>query len=200
MQQQRDRKRLGGRGLLARRQAGFTLTELLIGIAIIAMTLGFGLPSMFAWLRSSQIRNAAESIQSGLQLARAEAVRRNTSVQFALTSLAANSGADWSVSCVTPSAECPGAGMAETEIQKYSALEGAPSAQVASPQATVVFTGMGRLTPVPASTIAINVTNPNGGTCVASGGTMRCLRILVSAGGQLKMCDPALPTTNARGC
>lgn len=198
MQQQRTKAGTAGRGRLSRRPAGFTLIELMVGLAIIALALSLGIPSMSTWLQSNQIRNAAESIQNGLQLTKAEAVRRNTGVQFTLSSLTATGAADWSVTCVTPSADCPGAGMTETEIQKYSALEGAPAARVSAPQATIVFTGMGRVSP--AANIAIDITNPNAGTCAASGGNMRCLRVVVSAGGHIRMCDPALPSSNPRGC
>lgn len=183
-----------------RRQRGFTLLEVMIVLTIIGIALTFGLPSMSAWLQSNQIRNAAESVQNGLQVAKAEAVRRNVSVNFTLSSLAGTGAPDWTVTCATPAADCPGAGMTETEIQKYSAQEGAPAARVAAPQATIAFSGMGRVTPLPAATITINVTNPNGGACAADAGPMRCLRIQVSPGGQIKMCDPALPSTNARGC
>lgn len=198
MQQQRNQQRVGAGRLLRPWQGGFTLIELMVGIGMIAMLMALGLPSMFSWLQGNQIRNAAESIQNGLQLTRAEAVRRNTGVQFTLSSLTATGAADWSVTCVTPSADCPGTGMTPAEIQKFSALEGAPAAQVSSPQATIVFTGMGRVSP--AANIAINITNPNAGTCAASGGNMRCLRVLVSAGGHVRMCDPALPSSNPRGC
>ena len=174
------------------RHGGFSLIELMVGIALMALLVTFGMPSMHAWLQSSQIRNAAESVQNGLQAAKSEAVRRNTGVQLSLTSMVATGAADWSVTCVTP-ANCP-----EGVIQAYSATEGAPAAQIASTQATIVFNGMGRVTP--AADITLNITNPNGGTCVASGGNMRCLRIVVSSGGHIKMCDPALPSTNPRGC
>jgi type IV fimbrial biogenesis protein FimT len=183
-------------------QRGFTLIELMIGIAILSMLLLFGLPGLGGWIQSSQIRNASESIQGGLQLARAEAVRRNTNVQFVMPSLVGGGVAsDWTVTCVTPSTDCPGAGMAKTEIQQRAAAEGSPNAQVAAGQATIVFNGMGRVTPTPTADIVLNVTNPTGGTCAASSGTMRCLRISVSAGGQVRMCDPALSlSTNPRGC
>lgn len=190
----------GDRGGASCRQEGFSLIELMVAIALVGLLLTLGLPSLSAWLQSNQIRNAAESVQTGLQLAKSEAVRRNTAVQFALTSLVATAAPDWSVSCVNPTATCPGVSQAETEIQGYTAKEGAAAAQVASTQAVIGFSGVGRVTPVPAGTITINFTNRNGGTCAASGGPMRCLRILVTAGGQIRMCDPALPATNLRGC
>jgi type IV fimbrial biogenesis protein FimT len=182
-------------------QAGFNMIELMVALAIVALVMMFGVPSVSSWLRSSQIRNAAESIQNGLQLTRAEAVRRNTSVQFVFPSLAGGSdGSDWTVTCVTPSATCPGAGQTETEIQKRGAKEGSPSVQVTSANSTIVYNGMGRVTPAPAADISVDVKNSSGGACAKDGGPMRCLRIVVSQGGHIKMCDPALPSTNPRGC
>lgn len=190
----------GNRRWPRRAQGGFSLIELMMGIAIIGIALTFGLPSMYSWLQSSQIRNAAESVQSGLQLAKSEAVRRNVNVQFNLASMAGTGAPDWTVACATPAPDCPGAGMTATEIQKYSAEEGAPSTQVAATQAVITFNGMGRVTPTPGGDIVINVTNPNGGTCAAESGPMRCLRLQVSAGGHIRMCDPALSSSNPRGC
>ena len=65
-------------------QRGFTLIEMMIGLAILAITIMLGVPSYTAWIMNTQIRNAAESVLNGMQLARNEAVRRNASVQLAL--------------------------------------------------------------------------------------------------------------------
>ena len=46
-------------------QAGVTLIELVIGIAIIAILLTLSLPSMQLWMRDLQIRAGAESILEG---------------------------------------------------------------------------------------------------------------------------------------
>jgi type IV fimbrial biogenesis protein FimT len=170
-------------------QHGVTLIELIIGIAIVAILMTLGAPSFRDWIQSSQIRNAAESIQNGLQIARAEAVRQNTFVQFVLT------GADWQVGCVTPSGTCP------ANIQSRSSAEGSANAVVTADQATIIFSGMGRVTPVPAADIDIDITNPSGGSCVSAGGQMRCLRIVVSTGGQVRMCDTALALSDyPQGC
>jgi type IV fimbrial biogenesis protein FimT len=189
----------GLRGL----QRGFNMIELMVGVAIVGMVLFFMIPGMGAWLQSSQIRNATESIQGAMQLARVEAVRRNTNVQLVLTSLAGGGTAsDWSVNCVTPTASCPGAGMPQTEIEKRPAGEGSPNAKVTVTPAmsTFVFSGTGRLTPLPAGNIVIDVTHQKANSCLAGGGEYRCLRLVVSPGGQARMCDPALVAPNPRAC
>ena len=185
---------------------GFTLVELMVGLAIVSMMMLYLVPGMGSWMQSTRIRNAAESIQNALQLARGEAVSRNTPVQLVFSSLALGGTAvDWSVSCVTASATCPGTGQTMTSIQKMSAKEGSTGAQltVSSAQSTIVFNGTGRVSSMPALTNAItmSITNPNGGTCAASGGTMRCLNIVLTTSGQIRMCDPAFATgTNPRAC
>jgi type IV fimbrial biogenesis protein FimT len=195
------------------RLRGFTLIELMVGIAIVSMVMLFVIPGMGTWIQSSRIRNGAEALQNGLQLARAEAVSRNTSVQFVLPSLASGgTGVDWIVSCVNliPNANCPGpatsmTASAGTYIQKMSSREGAAVAELTtSPggQSTIVFNGLGRVSSMPAgSTLTLSISNSNGGTCVKDGGTMRCLNIVLTPSGQVRMCDPAFPTgTNPRAC
>jgi len=61
--------------MLARRQQGVTLIELMVGIAILATLLAMGIPAFTGWIQDTQVRTAAESILNGLQTARAEAVR-----------------------------------------------------------------------------------------------------------------------------
>lgn len=186
-------------------ERGFTMIEVMVGIAIISMMLFFLIPSMGAWLQSSQIRNATESIQGALQLARAEAVRRNTPVEMVLTSVAGGGSAtDWVVRCVTPSATCPGVAQAQTFIQERLAGEGSPNAIVTLNPAmsTIVFTGNGRISPVPAGNITIDVKHVTDTTCLdtSGGGTYRCLKLVVAPGGQARMCDPSLVAPNPRAC
>jgi type IV fimbrial biogenesis protein FimT len=189
---------------------GFTLIELMVGIAIVSLLMMFVIPGMGSWMQSTRIRNAAESIENGLQLARAEAVSRNTSVQLVFSSLVASGTAvDWSVSCVTGTSTCPGVGSVSptlTYIQKASSKEGASTAQIATlptGQSTIVFNGLGRVSSMPAgtTTISLVITNSYGGTCAQSGGPMRCLNIAVTSSGQIRMCDPALTTgSSPRAC
>ena len=55
-------------------------------MTVMALLLMAALPSMSGWLRNTRVRNAAESVQMGLQRARMEAVRRNQNVTFWLVS------------------------------------------------------------------------------------------------------------------
>ena len=196
--------------MIAHRQHGTTLVELLIGLTIVALLFALGTPAFFSWLQNSQIRTSAEAIQNGLHLARGEAVRRNTSVRFQLTSAVtascglSTSGANWVVSLDNPAGACnsaPSDTVAPRIIQIRSAAEGSANAVVAAGQSTITFNGLGRVTPVPAGDIDIDISNPTGGACATAGvDGMRCLRIRVSSGGQIRMCNPILAATDPQGC
>ena len=191
-------------------QHGTTLVEIIIGLAIVALLFAMGAPSFFSWIQNSQIRTSAEAIQNCLNLARGEAVRRNTAVRFQLTSnvtaacALSTAGGNWVVSQDDPSGACngtPSDTVAPRIIQVRPAAEGSANAVVAAGQASIVFNGLGRVTPVPAANIDIDISNPSGGTCATSSTAgMRCLRIRVSSGGQIRMCDPILASTDPQGC
>ena len=196
-----------------KRPYGFTLIELLITLAVFALLLMIGLPSMTTWLQNQQIRTSAEGLQAGLQLARAEALRRNAPVRFqlvdTLTAACAlfDRGTNWIVSINDPTGLCDvpeSDAAAPLTIQKRSGAEGTPNAVVrgwSGPAAatTVTFNGLGRVTGAGAIT-QIDVTNASGRLCQPAG-AMRCLRLNISSGGQVRMCDPAVTdNTDPRFC
>jgi type IV fimbrial biogenesis protein FimT len=190
-----------------RRVRGFTLLELLIGIAVVGVVMAMGLPSMTTFIRNTQVRNAGDSILAGLQLARAEALRRNAVVRFQLTSSTAAgcalsaSGLNWVVSLDDATGSC-GVAPSETNapriIQVWTgASETASAGGSTAPKAviaatggtTLQFNGIGRLVGTGITQIAI--TNPVAGAC-QPGGIIRCLTIIVGTSGQARMCDPAV--------
>ena len=189
------------------RQAGMTLIELMIGIVLLGILLALGVPTFSRWSQSSQIRNAAEAIHNGLMLARAEAVRRNTTVrfQFVTTTTSAcalsDTGANWVVSLDSPAGACdaaPSDNVAPRIVQVRSAAEGSRNAAVnAGGVSLITFNGTGQATS--GAPAAINVTNPTGGACAAAG-PMRCMRVTVATGGQIRMCDPARAAGDPQGC
>jgi len=193
---------------MQRAQRGVSLIELMVGISVLAVLLVAGLPSFNNWLQNSQIRTTAEAIQNGLNVARSEGVRRNSTVRFQLTSTADSSCAlsttvpNWVVSLDDPSGACGSAASDTTApriIQSRIAAEGTANAVVAASQSAVVFNGLGRITPVPAANITIDISNPTGGAC-ATAGPMSCLRVVISPGGQVRMCNPGFASTDPQGC
>jgi type IV fimbrial biogenesis protein FimT len=186
---------------------GFSLIELMITLTVLGIVLMIALPNMGTWLQNTQIRTSAEAMQSGLQLARAEALKRNTTVRFqlvdTLTSACALSGTgrSWVVSLADASGACDQDAsdtLAPQIIQKRSSAEGSPNAVVtATGGSSVWFNGLGRLVQPPTAPAAfsqINITNPSTGACKTTAGNepMRCLRITVNSGGTVRMCDPAV--------
>lgn len=196
-------------------QRGATLIELMVALVIMSVLFGLGAQSYSAWIQNQQIRTAAESVLNGLQITRSEAVKNNARGRFVLCALPAPS---WEVLAASAPAPQPAASLAcgagsnaaagEVRIQERSAQEGsrnvAAADQVNAGATTATFGGDGRLTTNADGSAAlsqINFTNPTAGTCVAAGGAIRCLRVLLNVGGQARLCDPALVAANdPRGC
>lgn len=178
----------------AARQAGVTLIEILVGLALVSILIGTALPSFMTWIQNTQIRASAESMLNALQLARAEAVRRNEQITVSLL------GFDWTVSDSTG-----------TTIQTRVSAEGSRNVvMTVIGTMPIAFTGLGRPvagTPTigggSADVTQITVSNPVGGNCVSNGGAMRCLEVHVTLSGQVRMCDPGmtlLDPTNPQAC
>ncbi len=177
----------------------------MIGITILGLLIMLALPNYNIWIANARVRTATTSILNGLQLARAEGVRRNMPVFFQLTS--ASNLSDWTVGCVTvltaPPIDCPAV------IQSYASVEGTQNATVSITNTAgnvgvskiVTFNSFGRpISPDPTGVAPIAQVDAT--SAVLSAPNVRPLRVTVSSGGQVRMCDPALPSppTNPSGC
>lgn len=200
--------RIGGKS----RNRGISLIEVAITLVILALLIALGAPSFQTWLLNTQIRNSAEAMSAGLQLARGEAVRRNQAVQFTLVSLTnpavldnacvvSATGASWIVSLDDPSNKCASDVSDSTVpriVGKRAAGDGSAAASVAGSDASgnaassVTFNGFGRTNG--ANPLAqINVTSASNGA--------RALRVQISSGGAIRLCDPSISdTTDPRKC
>jgi type IV fimbrial biogenesis protein FimT len=175
---------------------GFSLIEVLITMALLGILLGLAAPSFGEWIRNTKVRTVADSLQNGVRLAQAEAVRLNSQVAFFLTNSStctntmapAAGGSYWSIRTVPPL----GVGTGDV-VQCGVVSDVASDVTLAGPTA-ICFNSIGRQT--------ANTTPGLGGTtCVlpASGRSTyditkadsRPLRVVVSIGGQLRLCDPA---------
>ena len=183
-----------GRRVLRLRERGVTLIELMVGLTIVSCLLLVGMPSFSGWIQDLQIRGAAESIESGLLLARSEAIRRNRPVQLTLAD--AGGLVEWRVACVTVSTDCPetiaqrrrGEGgrntrMAAATVAADAAFDTAMAAGAGLP-ASITFNGMGLVAGVAPNRIEVSHVTL---------GSARRLVIVVGAG-LVRLCNPA------RGC
>lgn len=59
------------------KQSGFTLVEMMIVIAILAVLVGIAIPNYLAWLPKSRLNGAARQIMGNLMWARMQAVNQN---------------------------------------------------------------------------------------------------------------------------
>jgi type IV fimbrial biogenesis protein FimT len=201
--------------VLKRLQSGFSLVELLIGIAILALLMALGVPQYATFLNNSRVRSSADNLVSGLNLARAEAVKRNARVQFVQTDEEplenlvnalpqSTTGINWVVRELVPAtglhnfiegkAGAEGSGRADATSVVVTS-----SSADASYNGILTFTGFGALTI--ARPVQFQVTNPTAGTCAAAGGPIRCLNVVVSSGGQVRICDPNVTAAkDTRAC
>ena len=62
-----------------RNKSGFTIYELMIVMAIVAILASIAIPNYFAWLPKQRLKNAAADLQSNMQHARLVAVKENAS-------------------------------------------------------------------------------------------------------------------------
>lgn len=179
---------------------GVTLIELMVTLVVLGVLVFLALPSYTKWMQNTQIRTAGEGILSGLQLARSEAARRNTSVELRL-----DAGAGWTAS-VSATGEV---------IQARPAQEGTANAVLTVTPAgsdRVTFNGLGRvglnadgstpLTEIKVDSNAIAAADSRE-LCVmvnATGLTRMCDPSPTLAVGDTRACNPADPTTKPAGC
>ena len=207
---------------LAWRQRGFSMIELAVTMTVMALLLMAALPSMSGWLRNTRVRNAAESVQMGLQRARMEAVRRNQNVTFWLVSgsdernvdnscALSSAAGSWVISLSNPATKCATAPSMTDDpmiVETHAAGDGGSGVTVAATAADasaancVRFNGFGQVVgsatlPAdncrsPAQIATVDLTHVSGDA--------RRLRVVLSEGGGVRMCDRDVASSDPRAC
>jgi type IV fimbrial biogenesis protein FimT len=160
------------------RQQGVTLIELMVTLAILVILATIGMPSFTSFLRNTELRSSSESVYQGLQLARAEAVRRNVRVRFVI-----GTDTGWTVATDTG-----------TTLQSKPAHEGGPNVSLTltpTNSTRVTFNSYGRV-------VAINADGSNPLTQInfaATGGSVS-RQINIETGGNISLCDPTIAAAN----
>ncbi len=197
---------------------GFTLIELMVTIALFAILLMLAVPSFTTWIRNSQIRSTAESLQNGLRAAKTQAASLNRQVVFSTTNLdpgldatATVGGRNWSAQIVPLTA---GENTGRPIFLQGGAFAGGLTDVTITGGpigATLCFSSSGRIVAnnapsatLPACTIpvspALSYTYTIARTTAVTGQD-RTLAVQVSLNGQIRMCDPARTlTTSPDGC
>ncbi len=163
---------------------GFTLVEMLMVLVVVGIMTAIALPSMRLSLSNADIRAVAEEMRSGLELARTEAIRRNTSVQFR------RAGNGWTV-------VVPGATAAQDLTVATRATRQA-QVTVTADIDTIAFSGSGWTAPFGTS-MTITLQAPSVGSCRPVGG-INCLNVAAAAGGLVRSCDPAAQAGTPTAC
>jgi type IV fimbrial biogenesis protein FimT len=194
---------------------GFTMVELGVVLAIVAVLAAIAVPSFSAFMANSSLKTAAESFYSAVQKARAEAIRLNTIVDLVLTNdtpagvvtavsggqkilvipqIAENTnGTNWFI-------RLPNADGTGTLVESKLATEGGGANITVNGGGVtkIQFNGLGETTN--AATVLVQFKHATQNTSCSLSSAVRCLNVRISAGGQARLCEPNQPTTDTRAC
>lgn len=174
---------------------GVTLIELMITLVVLGVLVFLALPSYTIWMQNTQIRTAGEGILSGLMLARAEAARRNTSVELRM-----DAASGWTL-CAT---NCPASGLPiapNVLIQSRTAQEGTATAVVTILPVgadRITFSGLGRVTSNNDGSPSITEIKVDSTRIDAA--QTRELCVMANSTGLVRMCDPQVVAPDTRAC
>ncbi len=84
------------------RSSGFTMVELMIGVAILGIMAGFAAPAFRDMLVNERVKSASFEMIAALTLARSEAVKRNVAVTLTPTSAGTDWAGGWTVVAAGP--------------------------------------------------------------------------------------------------
>lgn len=146
---------------------GFSLTELMVVLAIIAVLAALAAPGFSTFIANQRIKNGAQDLQVTFLRARSEALGRNTTV-----TVSANSG-DWGLGWGTLHPT-----VTSEYLDRHELLAGVT---VSSAVTSVAFNNLGRL----ASSSSFEFSSPDNTT------TARCLTVDLFGRSKVKSCGCA---------
>jgi type IV fimbrial biogenesis protein FimT len=194
---------------------GFTLVEIMVGLAILSILLSIAVPGMKSWLTSTSAAGAAEFYVEGFKLARAEAVKRNAVTRLVLTQNAKTKQLDWQIDLCTPMSVAPcgaGVGTWSTTSATNGNANAADFKSIARKADNLPGTGVLKLTVAPASASTVYFT-ALGWVDTSAGGNVTGIqldpvatdafppsKVVVTLAGVVTKCNPNVAATDSRSC
>lgn len=175
----------------AKFQFGFTLIELMVTLAVLAVVLAAAVPSFADFFDKYRLRGAADAVVSLVSNARAEAVKTDQDINVAFT----GSGTAWCLganAAGTPTGgnkagaasacDCSSASACQVSGQRMAVEQDAfPGVQVGTLPTAIIFDSkLGTITPL--GTRTVTLTSPKG---------KYDIQVEVNALGQARSCRPA---------
>lgn len=168
-----------------RRHTGFSLIELMVTVAVLAIIVATAAPSFQSFLDKNRVVGAAEAVYSQMQSARSEAVKQSADMVVVFSSdMPWCSGFSRGVAC-----DCTAALDAENDCTILA--DGVT--EVLKVVSGTAFQGVTMNAGAPASVTFNGVRGTTGGegSIVLQSGLGRQLRIDVNALGRVRLCSPA---------
>lgn len=174
--------------MLKKNSLGFTAIEMLITISILGILAALAAPSFKNLLINAQIRTAAQGLTDGLQLARAEAIRLNQPILFTK-----GTQSSWAITVVN--------GGAALQSRPYTEGSNVATVTVTPSTATkVTFNALGRVITNADASASITQLDVDAPTSSISAADSKELRIIVTGGGAIRLCDPNGTASVGMGC
>ena len=195
--------------LTGRAEHGFSVLELMITIAVIAILAVLGMPTMADAISNAKVRSATEALQNGLRNAQAEAIRRSHQTAFVLTNVtpalsaaAVANGKNWYIQVLPVVAS---ESVDSTFYVQGGSFGGETSGVTITGPAAICFNSMGRVvanaSPGLGAGVACSAPAPTTTFDVTRSGANRTLELQVGANGKIRMCDTSRTiATQPDGC
>lgn len=126
-------------------QRGFTLVELMVTVAVVAILATVAAPNFSALIEDQRVTSQINDLVGSLQLARSEAVKRGANITFA--PVGGSYGGGW---CIFIGATCSGNNI----LRQHEAA----AALTAGPSAALVFNSQGQVSSTSLTPFAFTLT------------------------------------------
>jgi type IV fimbrial biogenesis protein FimT len=204
---------------IKRPAAGFTLIEAVVALAVMAVLMAVGIPSLSTWNQSRKTAAAAGFYKEGFQMARNQAVIHNSASRLVLSDNAVSGQLNWQVDICfpTPSAHCnensdgwstvSAPASADPDQAKgfrsvTRSADGLPATSnmmltVAADGAdSVYFTPLGWVD----AGVSSRVTRIDLAPALGRSGAFRPVAVVLTLAGTASICDPSVAGHDSRGC